>query len=257
MSAAPSVASAGSTPRAISSSRRSAPATSSRSGRGPGPSRRPRPPTRRRSRRSRRADQDAPVDVAALLEPRGLDPHVDHHVADGHHVHRHRGAAYRVPLARMRPRAIERGERVHLRHPRPDDEDAFIAAVRASRRLHRPWAQLPDSPAAFATLIERQELPSEMVYLICPERGRRARRHGEPRTDLLRAPPGRVPRLLGVRAARRPRPDVRGRPPRAAPGVRSDRAAPGRGERAAGERALDRARRAPWGSGARATRRST
>ncbi|HJS27678.1 MAG TPA: GNAT family protein [Actinomycetota bacterium] len=67
----------------------------------------------------------------------------------------------------MRQRSIERGERVHLRHPRPDDVDAFIAAVRASRSLHRPWAQLPDSPAAFATLVERQELPSEEVYLIC------------------------------------------------------------------------------------------
>ena len=39
--------------------------------------------------------------------------------------------------------------------------------MRASRRLHRPWAQLPDSPASFATLIERQELPSEEIYLIC------------------------------------------------------------------------------------------
>ena len=56
---------------------------------------------------------------------------------------------------------------MHLRHPRPDDEDAFIAAVRASRRLHRPWAQLPDSPSAFETLIQRQDLPSEEVYLIC------------------------------------------------------------------------------------------
>ncbi len=71
----------------------------------------------------------------------------------------------------MRQRAIERGERVHLRHPRPDDEDAFIAAVRASRRLHRPWAQLPDSPSAFATLVERQDLASEEVYLICLNEG--------------------------------------------------------------------------------------
>ncbi len=67
----------------------------------------------------------------------------------------------------MSDRTIERGERVHIRHPRPDDADAFVAATRASRRLHRPWAQLPDSPAAFATLLERQEAPSEEVYLIC------------------------------------------------------------------------------------------
>ena len=61
---------------------------------------------------------------------------------------------------------------MHLRHPVLDDEDAFIAAVRASRRLHRPWAQLPDSPSAFATLIERQDVPSEEVFLIClNERG--------------------------------------------------------------------------------------
>jgi ribosomal-protein-alanine N-acetyltransferase len=71
----------------------------------------------------------------------------------------------------MRPRPVERGERVHLRHPSPEDEDSFIAAVRASRRLHRPWAQLPDSPAAFATLIERQDVPSEEVYLICLNEG--------------------------------------------------------------------------------------
>jgi ribosomal-protein-alanine N-acetyltransferase len=67
----------------------------------------------------------------------------------------------------MRQRSIERGDRVHLRHPHPGDEDAFIAAVRASRRLHRPWAQLPDSATAFAKLIERQDLPSEEVYVIC------------------------------------------------------------------------------------------
>ena len=56
---------------------------------------------------------------------------------------------------------------MHLRHPRPRDEDPFIAAVRAGRRLRRPVAQLPGSPSAFATLIQRQDLPSEMVYLIC------------------------------------------------------------------------------------------
>jgi hypothetical protein len=34
------------------------------------------------------------VHVAALLQSVGVDPHVDHHVAHGHHVHR--AAAYRV-----------------------------------------------------------------------------------------------------------------------------------------------------------------
>ena len=42
---------------------------------------------------------------------------------------------------------------VALRRLRSDDEDAFLAAVRRSRRLHHPWAYPPDSSEAFASYV--------------------------------------------------------------------------------------------------------
>jgi hypothetical protein len=42
-----------------------------------------------------RTDEDATVDVATLFERLGLDADVDHHVADGHHVHGANPTGYR------------------------------------------------------------------------------------------------------------------------------------------------------------------
>lgn len=57
--------------------------------------------------------------------------------------------------------------RVLLRAPRPGDRDEFLERVRASRRLHRPWAYPPDTPEGFALLLQRAEAPTERVHLIC------------------------------------------------------------------------------------------
>jgi ribosomal-protein-alanine N-acetyltransferase len=50
--------------------------------------------------------------------------------------------------------------RIVLSHPGPDDEADFLAAVRASRALHRPWLYPPDTPDAYraylASLGERK-----------------------------------------------------------------------------------------------------
>jgi ribosomal-protein-alanine N-acetyltransferase len=43
-----------------------------------------------------------------------------------------------------------RGYRVHLRPLKRSDADAFVAAVRASRALHRPWVYPPSTIDAFA-----------------------------------------------------------------------------------------------------------
>jgi ribosomal-protein-alanine N-acetyltransferase len=43
------------------------------------------------------------------------------------------------------------------------DQVAFLRAVRASRRLHRPWAYPADTPVRFAALLER---PGTESYLI-------------------------------------------------------------------------------------------
>jgi [ribosomal protein S5]-alanine N-acetyltransferase len=62
---------------------------------------------------------------------------------------------------------VERGERVHLRALSAQDEAEFLRLVRASRRLHRPWAYPPDSPEGFADLLRRQDAPTEAVFLVC------------------------------------------------------------------------------------------
>jgi len=45
--------------------------------------------------------------------------------------------------------------RVELRTPTPADRDEFLAAMRASRKLHRPWLQSPTTPEAYERLLAR------------------------------------------------------------------------------------------------------
>src|SRR5437879_9007406 len=59
---------------------------------------------------------------------------------------------------RSRGSAMEmrgRGQRVYLRPPRRSDAQAFVAAVAASRKLHRPWVQPPPTAAGFAAYVAR------------------------------------------------------------------------------------------------------
>jgi ribosomal-protein-alanine N-acetyltransferase len=59
--------------------------------------------------------------------------------------------------------------RVTIRGVRAEDETEYLERVRASRRLHRPWAYLADRPEAFRELLIRAAAPSEAVFLICRE----------------------------------------------------------------------------------------
>jgi [ribosomal protein S5]-alanine N-acetyltransferase len=45
--------------------------------------------------------------------------------------------------------------RVELRTPTPADRDEFLAAMRASAKLHRPWLQSPVTPEAYDRLLAR------------------------------------------------------------------------------------------------------
>lgn len=47
------------------------------------------------------------------------------------------------------------GKRVHLRSPRRGDQNAFIAAARASRKLHGPWVQAPETASTFLAYVDR------------------------------------------------------------------------------------------------------
>ena len=64
-------------------------------------------------------------------------------------------------------RAIVRGDRVYLRHPRAADAEAFVTAARRSRRLHGPWVHAPDTPEAFEAYLRRTRHPSHAGFLVC------------------------------------------------------------------------------------------
>jgi ribosomal-protein-alanine N-acetyltransferase len=51
--------------------------------------------------------------------------------------------------------ALQTGARLYLRHPRAEDEEAFLALNRASRKHHGAWYSPPLSPEDFARRLER------------------------------------------------------------------------------------------------------
>jgi [ribosomal protein S5]-alanine N-acetyltransferase len=57
--------------------------------------------------------------------------------------------------------------RIALRGPAPSDEPAFLAAVKRSRALHRPWVAPPATPEAFARYLAAMTQPSNIAFLVC------------------------------------------------------------------------------------------
>ncbi len=57
--------------------------------------------------------------------------------------------------------------RVTLRAPEARDCDAFLAAVRRSRSLHRPWGYPPSDREAFAGWRRRLRRDSHVGFLVC------------------------------------------------------------------------------------------
>lgn len=54
-----------------------------------------------------------------------------------------------------------------IRRPDAADEAAFLAAVRRSRNLHRPWTAAPDTPAKFSAWLRRMAAPAHHPFLVC------------------------------------------------------------------------------------------
>ena len=67
-----------------------------------------------------------------------------------------------MPARSTIPAATERGRglRVYLRPPLPTDAARFLAAVRASRRLHGDWVHPPSTAALHAAFVRRYGAPS-------------------------------------------------------------------------------------------------
>jgi [ribosomal protein S5]-alanine N-acetyltransferase len=57
--------------------------------------------------------------------------------------------------------------RVALRTPTLADQDEFIACMRASRPLHRPWIYMPETPERYAQYVTRADDPRFAPYLAC------------------------------------------------------------------------------------------
>ena len=57
--------------------------------------------------------------------------------------------------------------RVVLRPPTAADCDEFIASMRASRKVHRPWIYMPETRERYAAYMARIEDPRAAPFLAC------------------------------------------------------------------------------------------
>lgn len=60
-----------------------------------------------------------------------------------------------------------RGSRVVLRQPLARDRREFLAAMRASRGLHRGWCAPPRTPQSHAAFLRRYRQPTHVGFLAC------------------------------------------------------------------------------------------
>lgn len=63
-------------------------------------------------------------------------------------------------------RAVASGGRILLEAVTADDEADVLAAVAASRELHHPWVDAPDTPERFATMVERAQQAEHHSFLV-------------------------------------------------------------------------------------------
>jgi [ribosomal protein S5]-alanine N-acetyltransferase len=60
----------------------------------------------------------------------------------------------------------DRGVPVTISPPTKADGPEWVARARASRRLHRPWIVMPDTPEAYAAYLERARDPRRAFYVV-------------------------------------------------------------------------------------------
>lgn len=57
-------------------------------------------------------------------------------------------------------------KRIELCEPQPSDERAFLQAVHASARLHRPWVGAPATAKAYGSYLESMQRPENRGFLL-------------------------------------------------------------------------------------------
>ena len=58
-------------------------------------------------------------------------------------------------------------ERIGIRRPTMDDCDEFIASAQASRALHEPWVDPPNTRERFAGYVQSRQGPGDDGFLVC------------------------------------------------------------------------------------------
>ncbi len=61
---------------------------------------------------------------------------------------------------------VATGDRVTIETLGPEDEDEFLAAVAASRELHHPWIDAPNTSERLAAVLGRNERQGNWTFLI-------------------------------------------------------------------------------------------
>jgi ribosomal-protein-alanine N-acetyltransferase len=56
---------------------------------------------------------------------------------------------------------------IYLRQPAPEDRGVFLAAVRRSKPLHRPWLNAPATSLEFHAYLKKMAEPANHAYLVC------------------------------------------------------------------------------------------
>ncbi len=56
---------------------------------------------------------------------------------------------------------------MHLRPPTVRDRDEFLARVRESRSLHRPWTYPPSDSDEFSSWLKNSRRPESATFLVC------------------------------------------------------------------------------------------
>ncbi|HTL27465.1 MAG TPA: GNAT family N-acetyltransferase [Burkholderiales bacterium] len=62
--------------------------------------------------------------------------------------------------------------RIRIRRVEPADQRNFLAAVLASRALHRPWVFAPSTPRQFRAYVKRTRSRATLGFLVCERKTR-------------------------------------------------------------------------------------
>src|SRR5262245_12865113 len=73
----------------------------------------------------------------------------------------------KVAQSRKAETPLQASERVCLRSPREDDGALFLKAVKASRRLHKPWVSPPQTKGDFQKWLDRSRLSAHFTAVVC------------------------------------------------------------------------------------------